>query len=170
MARVAIIGASGYTGLELLRLFARHPGIEVTALVTRQTDSPHVTEIHPSLTGRFDLRLESLSPSQIAERADYAFACLPHAASAEMITLLLDHGLKVVDLSADYRLKRPPSLRTVVRSQAPRPRSARQGSLRAAGAVPRADPGRRLGRQPGLLPHFGDPRPGAAVEGGAGLC
>lgn len=104
MARVAIIGASGYTGLELLRLFARHPGMEVTTLVTRQTDAPHVAEVHPSLRGAFDLRLEALTPAEIAERADYAFACLPHAASAAMIAQLLDAGLKVVDLSADYRL------------------------------------------------------------------
>ncbi|TWT37566.1 N-acetyl-gamma-glutamyl-phosphate reductase [Posidoniimonas corsicana] len=104
MARVAIIGASGYTGLELLGLFARHPGMEVTALATRQTDAPHVADVHPSLRGVFDLRLEALSPAELADRADYAFACLPHAASAAMITELLDAGLKVVDLSADYRL------------------------------------------------------------------
>ncbi|TWT76939.1 N-acetyl-gamma-glutamyl-phosphate reductase [Posidoniimonas polymericola] len=104
MARVAIIGASGYTGLELLRLFARHPGMEVTALVTRQTDAPYVADVHPSLRGAFDLRLEALSLAEIGERADYAFACLPHAASAALIAQLLDAGLKVVDLSADYRL------------------------------------------------------------------
>ncbi|MCA9239697.1 MAG: N-acetyl-gamma-glutamyl-phosphate reductase [Planctomycetales bacterium] len=104
MAKVAIIGASGYTGLELLRLFLRHPGIEVTTLVTRQPDAPHIADVHPSLRGRLDLRLEQLTPNQIAERADYAFACLPHAASAALIKQLLEAGLKVVDLSADYRL------------------------------------------------------------------
>lgn len=104
MAKVAIIGASGYTGLELLRLFLRHPGIEVTALVTRQPDAPHIADVHPSLRGQLDLRLEQLTPNQIADRAEYAFACLPHAASAALIKELLAAGLKVVDLSADYRL------------------------------------------------------------------
>lgn len=102
--RVAIYGASGYTGLELLKLLARHPFAEVTALVTRQDDAPHVAEVHPALVGQYDLRLEALTPDQVAERADCVFACLPHGASAEVIAQLLDRGLKVVDLSADYRL------------------------------------------------------------------
>ncbi len=105
MVRVAVYGASGYTGLELLRLLARHPQAEVTTLVTRQADAPHLSEVHPALTGLFDLRLECLSPQQVAERADCVFTCLPHGASAEVVSTLLDAGLKVVDLSADYRLR-----------------------------------------------------------------
>ncbi|QDV73336.1 N-acetyl-gamma-glutamyl-phosphate reductase [Botrimarina mediterranea] len=104
MARVAIYGASGYTGLELLKLLARHPHAQVTALLTRQDEAPHLSEIHPQLTGSFDLRLENLSVDQVAERADVAFTCLPHAASAEVCADLLSRGVKVVDLSADYRL------------------------------------------------------------------
>lgn len=104
MKRVAIYGASGYTGLELLKLLARHPHVEVTALTTRKEESPHLSEVHPSLTGVFDLRLEQLSYDEVAERADAAFACLPHAASAEAVRQLLGRGLKVVDLSADYRI------------------------------------------------------------------
>lgn len=104
MQRVAIIGASGYTGLELLRLFARHPGAKVTALATRQQDAPPIDQVHPSLAGLYDLPLEPLTPEEIAERADYAFACLPHAASAALVSRLLAAGLRVVDLSADYRL------------------------------------------------------------------
>ena len=104
MTRVAIYGASGYTGLELLKLLARHPHAQVTALLTRQDEVPHLSEIHPQLTGSFDLRLENLSPDQVAERADVAFTCLPHAASAEVCAELLSRGVKVVDLSADYRL------------------------------------------------------------------
>ncbi|MEM6798123.1 MAG: N-acetyl-gamma-glutamyl-phosphate reductase [Planctomycetota bacterium] len=104
MARVAVYGASGYTGLELLRLLARHPGAEPTALVTRQPDAPHVSRVHPSLSGRLDLTLEALSPDEVAERADCVFTCLPHGASAEVVAGLLQRGLKVVDLSADYRL------------------------------------------------------------------
>lgn len=103
--RVAILGASGYTGLELIRLLLRHPHAEITALGTRQQESPHVAEIHPQLAGQLDLRLEPLSPQELAKRAECVFCCLPHAASAEAVAQLLEVGLKVVDLSADYRLR-----------------------------------------------------------------
>jgi len=102
--RIAIYGASGYTGLELLKLLARHPQAEVTTLVTRQADAPHVSQVHPALTGSIDLPLQQLTVDQVAERADCVFACLPHGASAEVVSQLLDRNLKVVDLSADYRL------------------------------------------------------------------
>lgn len=102
--RVAIYGASGYTGLELLKLLARHPHVEVTTLTTRQENGPHIREVHPSLGSTFDLKLENLTPEQVAARADAVFTCLPHAASAEVVSTLLAQGLKVVDFSADYRL------------------------------------------------------------------
>lgn len=104
MLRVAVYGASGYTGLELLRLLARHPHALATTLLTRQEDGPHIRDVHPALGSAYDLRLEKLTPAEVAESADVVFACLPHAASAEVVAELLDAGLKVVDLSADYRL------------------------------------------------------------------
>src|SRR5262249_9181150 len=104
MVRVAILGASGYSALELMKLLLRHPQAQITALTTRSTDAKHVSEIHPSLAGRLDLRLENLSPAQLAERADCVFCCLPHGASAETVAQLLPLGKKVIDLSADYRL------------------------------------------------------------------
>src|SRR5688572_19576832 len=104
MIRVAILGASGYSALELMKLLLRHPQVEITAITTRQTEAKHVGEVHPSLAGRLDLRLENLSPSQVAERADCVFCCLPHGASAAAVAELLPRGKKVVDLSADYRL------------------------------------------------------------------
>jgi N-acetyl-gamma-glutamyl-phosphate reductase len=106
MTRVAILGGTGYTALELLRILLNHPHAEVTALTSR-TETGHVSEVHPSLAGRLDLRLENLSPSQLKERADVVFCCLPHVASMEAVPGLLDTGLKVVDLSADYRLNDP---------------------------------------------------------------
>lgn len=105
MVRVAVYGASGYTGLELLKLLARHPEVEVTAAVSRQTECPALAEVHPQLSGLYDaVHLEQLTPDDVAQRADAAFACLPHAASAEVVKELVDRGLRVVDLSADYRL------------------------------------------------------------------
>jgi N-acetyl-gamma-glutamyl-phosphate reductase len=106
MARVAVLGATGYTALELLRILLRHPQAEVTAVTSRQPGTP-LAEVHPSLTGRIDLRLEELSSGELAERADVAFCCLPHVASMEAVPGLLHSGLRVVDLSADYRLNDP---------------------------------------------------------------
>jgi N-acetyl-gamma-glutamyl-phosphate reductase len=107
MIRVAVLGASGYAARELLRLLLAHPGAKITALASRQEGEPHIGDVHPSLRGRLDLRLENLSPQQIAERAECAFSCLPHAASAEAVMPLLAAGCRVVDLSADYRLDDP---------------------------------------------------------------
>lgn len=107
MTRVAIYGATGYTALELIRILLRHPEAEITALTTRQDTSPHLSEVHPSLTGRLDLTCENLSAEQVAERADVVFCALPHVASMEVIPSLLSAGCKVVDLSADYRLNDP---------------------------------------------------------------
>jgi N-acetyl-gamma-glutamyl-phosphate reductase len=102
--RVGILGATGYTALELIKLLLRHPGADITALTSRQEGKPPVSTIHPSLTGRLDLPLEDLSPQQVAERCECAFLCLPHAASAESAKALLARGVRVVDFSADYRL------------------------------------------------------------------
>jgi len=107
MPDVAVLGATGYTALELLKIFARHPDANITALTTRQDDAPHLREVHPQLTGRWDLHLENLTPAQTAERAKYVFCCLPHGASMEAIPELLAGGAKVIDLSADYRLSDP---------------------------------------------------------------
>lgn len=107
MVRVAIVGASGYTALELIKILLRHPQAKITAVTSRQDGSPPITSVHPSLTGRLDLRCEDLSPQQIADRADVAFACLPHGASTAVIPKILAAGCKVIDLSADYRLSDP---------------------------------------------------------------
>lgn len=107
MIRIAILGATGYTALELLKILHRHPEVSVTALTTRQQDRPHISQIHPSLTGMFDLVCEDLTAEEISERADLVFCALPHTASMEVVPRLLDAGCRVVDLSADYRLNDP---------------------------------------------------------------
>ncbi len=106
MIRVAILGATGYTAYELMRLLLRHPHARIT-VVTSRTETSHISQSHPALSGRLDLRMENPSPEELAERADVVFCCLPHVASMETVPKLLSVGLKVVDLSADYRLKDP---------------------------------------------------------------
>ena len=106
MIRVAIQGATGYTALELLRILLRHPHVQVTA-VTSRSETGHIGDVHPLVRGQLNLKLENLTPAQLGERADVVFCCLPHVASMEAIPSLLAAGLKVVDLSADYRLRDP---------------------------------------------------------------
>lgn len=104
MIRAAIIGATGYTALELIKILLRHPEVEITALTSRSEGNPHVGSVHPQLAGRIDLQMADLSPAEIGTRADVAFSCLPHGVTSSLVPKLLDAGLRVIDLSADYRL------------------------------------------------------------------
>ncbi len=107
MTRIAILGAAGYTALELIKILLRHPEVDIVALADRLEGQPHVAAVHPSLTGRLDLCLETLTPAELAARAECVFGCLPHGVSASVIPHLLDAGARVVDFSADYRLSDP---------------------------------------------------------------
>lgn len=104
MIRVGILGATGYTAFELTRLLLRHRDVKITALTSRSEAGTPIAQVHPHLSGELDLKLENLDAGSLADRADFVFSCLPHAASAESIMPLLAAGLKVVDFSADYRL------------------------------------------------------------------
>lgn len=105
--KVAILGATGYTALELIKILINHPHVEITALTTRNEDAPHISSIHPCLTGRLDVVCEPLTAEQVAQKADFVFCALPHVASMDVIPTLLTEGCRVVDLSADYRLSDP---------------------------------------------------------------
>jgi N-acetyl-gamma-glutamyl-phosphate reductase len=108
MVKVAILGGSGYTAVELIKILLRHPGAEIAAVTSRQEGTPLVTELHPSLTGRIGLRCEPFDPDRLVARGvECAFGCLPHGASMAALPALLQRGLRVIDLSADYRLRDP---------------------------------------------------------------
>ena len=107
MTRVAILGATGYSALELIKLLLHHPGAELTALTSRQEGNPHVSTVHPWLTRKLDMVCEDLSPADVAERADCVFCCLPHGVTATAVPPLLEAGKRVIDFSADYRLNDP---------------------------------------------------------------
>ncbi len=104
MTRVAILGATGYSALELIKLLLRHPEAEITTLTSRQEGSPSIASVHPSLYGRIDLACQDLGPLAVAARADYVFSCLPHGVTATLVPQMLRAGLRVIDFSADYRL------------------------------------------------------------------
>jgi N-acetyl-gamma-glutamyl-phosphate reductase len=104
---VAVIGASGYTGAELLRLLLDHPRVEIAALAAERAAGSRIDRVFPHLAGRLDREIEALDPARIAARAEVVFSCLPHGASAAAVAELAARDRLVVDLSADFRLRDP---------------------------------------------------------------
>src|ERR1700677_588876 len=100
--RVAVAGASGYAGGELLRLLAGHPELEIGPLTAQASAGLPVTELHPQLAGLDDLVFSATDPAVLAN-ADLLFTALPHGESAALVAQLPDHP-KVIDLGADFRL------------------------------------------------------------------
>jgi N-acetyl-gamma-glutamyl-phosphate reductase len=108
MTKVAILGGSGYTALELLNILLRHPAAEIVAVTSRQEQTPLVADVHPSLAGRTALRMETFDVDRLVARGVHCvFSCLPHGVSMTTLPALLQRGLRVIDLSADYRLRDP---------------------------------------------------------------
>lgn len=107
MTRVAILGATGYSALELIKILLRHPAAEITVATSRQEGNLPIGAVHPSLQKRLDLVLEDLPPAVVASRAECVFSCLPHGVTSSLVPHLLAGGAKVIDFSADYRLKDP---------------------------------------------------------------
>lgn len=108
MTKIAILGGTGYTACELIKILLRHPHAEIVAVTSRDEKMPSVAESHPSLAGRIDLRMEPFDADMLVKKGvQCVFGCLPHGASMEAIAPLLNRGLRVVDLSADYRLRDP---------------------------------------------------------------
>jgi N-acetyl-gamma-glutamyl-phosphate reductase len=103
--RVGIVGASGYTGVELARLLSNCDGVELTVATSRQYAGQSLSEAFPSLRGIVDLVCENLPVEELADRADFFFTAVPHQTAMDIVPSLLEAGKKVVDLSADFRLR-----------------------------------------------------------------
>lgn len=107
MFSVVICGGSGYTGVELLRLLLVHPDVEIKAITSEKSAGKKISEIFPHLKGISDLTLEPLEKEKLLQKAEIFFLALPHATSQEVADFLIKNGKRVIDLSADYRLKDP---------------------------------------------------------------
>lgn len=107
MFSIAICGGSGYTGVELLRLLLAHPDVEIKALTSEKSAGKKISEIFPHLKGISDIVLEPLEKETLKEKAEIFFLALPHGSSQEVADYFIKKGKKVIDLSADYRLKDP---------------------------------------------------------------
>jgi [amino group carrier protein]-6-phospho-L-2-aminoadipate/5-phospho-L-glutamate reductase len=104
MVRVGILAASGYIGGELLRLLLQHPGVEVTVATSRKSAGEYVFRVHPNLRGVTELQFSPNDASKVIANSDVVFAALPHGESVKIVPQIADAGLKVIDLSADFRL------------------------------------------------------------------
>jgi len=104
MFKAAVIGASGYSGEELLRILSKHPECAVTTVTSRKHAGKHIGEIFPRFRA-LDLHFSQPDVDAIAESADIAFLALPHGLAAEYARPLRESGVKIIDISADFRLK-----------------------------------------------------------------
>jgi N-acetyl-gamma-glutamyl-phosphate reductase len=105
--RVAVIGPTGYTGLHLVQLLLRHPQADLAYLASAREQPTDLRDEFPQLRGRLDREVamcRPIDPEAIADAADVAFLALPHRVAMEHVPPLLDAGVRVIDLSADYRL------------------------------------------------------------------
>lgn len=110
--RVAIAGASGYAGAELVRLAVAHPHFELVAVTSEKSAGQPVAAVFPSLAGQVPLSFEALTPEALSGRADAVFLALPHTKSLDPVASCAKAGKFIVDLSADYRLKDPAAYET----------------------------------------------------------
>ncbi|MFA5779872.1 MAG: N-acetyl-gamma-glutamyl-phosphate reductase [Elusimicrobiota bacterium] len=108
MINVAIVGAKGYAGEELIKILLKHSKVKITSLSGRMDGKPkHICEMYPYLEGKLDVFCEDIDEKKIAENADIIFTALPHVVSMEIVSKFITLGKKVIDLSADFRLKDP---------------------------------------------------------------
>jgi N-acetyl-gamma-glutamyl-phosphate reductase len=105
--RVALVGASGYTGLEALRLLLEHPAVELTILCAGRRAGEEMAAVAPAFTGLDLPVLESFDAKAVAQAADFAFLGLPHGTAQDAVAELLAEGVRIIDLSADHRFDDP---------------------------------------------------------------
>jgi N-acetyl-gamma-glutamyl-phosphate reductase len=103
--KIGVVGATGYTGEELLRLLLHHPEVEVTALTSQKYAGVSIDQVFPSLMKQLQLKCEELTVDQISKKTDFIFTAVPHKTAMETVPLFHRQGKKVVDLSADFRFK-----------------------------------------------------------------
>src|SRR2546430_7758395 len=106
MIKVGIVGGTGYTGVELLRLLAQHPDVELAAITSRTEAGTAVTDMFPNLRGRVGLKFTRQEEAGL-DRCNVVFFATPHGVAMAMARQLVDAGVKIVDLAADFRLSDP---------------------------------------------------------------
>ncbi|MBT8037201.1 MAG: N-acetyl-gamma-glutamyl-phosphate reductase [Verrucomicrobiae bacterium] len=153
--KIAVIGASGYTGLELLRLLLTHPNAELVCVTSRQNAGRTIGELFPRFTGADAAGLSFINPDAdavAATGAEVAFLALPHGVAAGYASSLLDKGLRIIDLSADFRLDDPVVYKEFYDGDHPAPELLKE-AVYGLPEVHRSDiAGTRLVAAPGCYP------------------
>ena len=103
--RIGIVGATGYVGMELVRLLGRHPHLRVSCLTSVSHEGKRFSEIYPAFLGVMDQKLRQADPEALARACDLVITALPHGVSATLVPQLLDAGLRVLDHSGDFRMR-----------------------------------------------------------------
>lgn len=149
--KVAIIGASGYSGEELIRLLLRHPGVVLSRITSRQYAGQPVGKAFPRFAGS-KLHFSSPSLDEITETAEVAFSALPHGLAGEFAKPLYEKGVKVVDISADFRLRDPAVYKEYYRVEHPDPDLLGQAVYGLPEVYRKSLPEARLVACPGCYP------------------
>lgn len=106
MIKVGVVGGTGYTGVELLRLLAQHPKVELSVITSRSETGMKVSELFPNLRGYLDIAF-SVPTVEILSRCDLVFFATPNGTAMQMAPALVNAGVKIIDLAADFRLQDP---------------------------------------------------------------
>ncbi|GAB6137567.1 N-acetyl-gamma-glutamyl-phosphate reductase [Halanaerobaculum tunisiense] len=101
--QVSVVGATGYTGVELVRLLSKHPKVDLEVLTSHSFPGVEIADIYPHLTDKVDITCQELDSKQLAENSDCVFTALPHGVAMEVVPELVATGVPVIDLSGDYR-------------------------------------------------------------------
>ena len=107
--RIGIIGASGFVGGELLRLLTLHPEVEVTSATSRKYSGQYIYRVHANLRNLTDLQFTDQNLEKIIDSSDLIFTAVPHGTAVDIMPRLVESDIKIVDMSADFRLKNPDS-------------------------------------------------------------
>ncbi len=103
--KIAVLGATGYTGMELIRLLTNHPGVEISFVSSESYAGAELSEVLPQFYGLNNIRCSSLETETVPSEVEFVFCALPHGRSMEVVPALLNQKKRVIDLSADFRLK-----------------------------------------------------------------
>ncbi|WP_010245933.1 N-acetyl-gamma-glutamyl-phosphate reductase [Acetivibrio cellulolyticus] len=105
MINVGIIGATGYVGIEIVRLLQNHPEINISTVISQSFVGKKISDVYPNLRNVFDMECEELDIDKISEKADIFITALPHGVSQDVIPKLIEKGKRIVDHSGDFRYK-----------------------------------------------------------------
>ncbi len=162
MLRIGIMGATGYTGLELLKILGRHPAVQIAWLTSESNAGQCFGQVFPVPPPVANLPLVALVGADLSA-ADIVFACLPHAAAQAPVAAALAAGARVVDLSADYRLHDATNYQAWYGVPHTQPALLAEAVYGLPELHRSADPGRPADCQPWLLPH--QRHPGSVTAG-----